>query len=101
MNRETVRRLLLALPDVSEQPHFQAASFRVKGAILATLPPKGGELRVFLKDDGLRDQWLQREPEALRPQYWGARRVGLTVDLTLAQPGWLAELLRQTRAERR
>lgn len=47
MTQDDIRALALSLPLAEEQPHFDRASFRVKGKIFATLPP-GGE-RVVLK----------------------------------------------------
>ena len=91
----------MALPGMLEQPHHGLSSFRLaKGGIVATLTPDGAELRVFLKSDDARDAWLQREPDAIAPQFWGAKRVGLAVRLAAAEPGWLGELLRQAWAER-
>lgn len=34
---ETLRKLALALPEAEEKPHFERASFRVRGKIFATL----------------------------------------------------------------
>jgi hypothetical protein len=46
-----VRKLALALPEATEQPHHDLTSFRVRGKIFATMPPEGGRLHVFLPDD--------------------------------------------------
>ena len=45
-----VRRLALPLPEVSEEPHFDYASFRVKRKIFATVPPGGRYLHVFVDE---------------------------------------------------
>jgi len=37
------RRLALSLPEVTEQPHFDMASFRVRGKIFVTVPPEGAQ----------------------------------------------------------
>ena len=37
MTRDQARRLALALPDVTEQPHFEMWSFRLVGKIFATM----------------------------------------------------------------
>jgi len=42
------RRLALSLPEVTEQPHFDMASFRVRGKIFVTVPPEGTRLHVFI-----------------------------------------------------
>ena len=44
-----VRKFALSLPETTEQPHFKAASFRVRGKIFATVPPGGKQLRVFVE----------------------------------------------------
>src|SRR6266516_7807303 len=41
-------RLALALPEVTEEPHFDMASFRVRGKIFVTVPPEGTRLHVFI-----------------------------------------------------
>jgi hypothetical protein len=46
-----VRKLALALPEATEQPHHDITSFRVRGKIFATMPPEGGRLHVFLPED--------------------------------------------------
>jgi predicted DNA-binding protein (MmcQ/YjbR family) len=100
MTAEQARALALALAGSSEQPHFDLASFRVRGRIFATLTPDGRELRVFVKDEGARDAWLQREPEAIAPLFWGGKRAGLAVALAKARKPWLQELLTQAWKER-
>jgi hypothetical protein len=42
------RRLALSLPEVTEQPHFDMASFRVRGKTFVTVPPEGTLLHVFV-----------------------------------------------------
>jgi predicted DNA-binding protein (MmcQ/YjbR family) len=50
MTHATIRAIALALPDAEEHPHFDRASFRVRGKIFATLPPaKDGRELVVLK----------------------------------------------------
>ncbi|CAN5162857.1 hypothetical protein BH11PSE2_BH11PSE2_07910 [soil metagenome] len=46
MNQSDVRALALGLPEAEELPHFDRASFRVRGKVFATLPP-GGDLVVL------------------------------------------------------
>ena len=38
MTQDDIRALALSLPLAEEHPHFDRASFRVKGKIFATLP---------------------------------------------------------------
>jgi hypothetical protein len=49
MNAEHVHRLALALPEVSEHPHFNRIAFRVKKKIFATLAADGKDLNVFVE----------------------------------------------------
>ena len=47
MTVEDIRALCLSLPEAQEHPHFDRASFRVRGKIFVTLPP--GDARIVLK----------------------------------------------------
>jgi hypothetical protein len=62
MNQYGLRALALALPEALEQPHFDRASFRVRGKIFATLPPVGedGVHKVVLKLPVLVKESLQQ-----------------------------------------
>ncbi len=93
MNADAARRLALALPGAVELPHHHLTSFRVNGKIFATMTPDGAELRVFIQGEDARDAWLQREPEALSPLFWGGKRVGLGVALAKARASWVKALL--------
>ena len=89
-----VRRFALSLPEVTEEPHFQFSSFRVRGKIFATVPPDGKHLHVFVADDD-RDIALALNPAFLEPLRWGTRIVGLRVALARARPGVVQKLLAQ------
>jgi hypothetical protein len=62
MNQSGLRALALALPEALEEPHFDRASFRVRGKIFATLPPVGedGVHKVVLKLPVLVKESLQQ-----------------------------------------
>lgn len=48
---DTVRQLALALPETTEEPHFDITSFRVKKKIFATLnPPQQRATLKFSRD---------------------------------------------------
>lgn len=47
MTIDDIRALALSLPEVQEHPHFDRASFRVRGKIFVTLP--SGDERIVLK----------------------------------------------------
>jgi len=86
------RRLALALPEASEQPHFEMSSFRVRGKIFATAPPDGNHLHVFV-DEGEISACVAEDPAAFQPLRWGQRVRGLRVELAACPAGRLAELL--------
>ncbi len=89
---DEVRRLALSLPGSTEEPHFDMASFRVRGRIFATLPPDGVHLHVFL------DEWQSRalaaaDPDALDELRWGRKLRGVRVNLSAARREQIFELL--------
>jgi hypothetical protein len=70
VNVREVRRLALALPEATEQPHFHLTSFRVKSKIFATVAPDGSYMNVFV-DDALREIMVSVDPKAYETQWWG------------------------------
>jgi hypothetical protein len=94
MKIDQVRRIALALPSASEQPHFHYASFRVGGKIFATLPPEGEHLHVFVEEEQ-REIALALAPEAMAKLLWGKRVVGLRVELAKAGAPLVKRLLEQ------
>ena len=46
VNLNDARRIAMSLPEVTEEPHFEYTSFRVKGKIFATAPPDGANLHT-------------------------------------------------------
>jgi hypothetical protein len=94
MNIADVRRIAMSLPEVTEQPHFEYTSFRVRGKIFATAPPNGEHVHVFIAD-GERDPAIAMEPQFLEKLFWGGKVRGLRVVLRKAKPRVVAELLRR------
>ncbi len=47
---DTVRTKLLALPEVTEEPHFEKTSFRVKSKIFATCDEQNNRLCIKLSE---------------------------------------------------
>ena len=94
MQTAQVRQAALALPEATEAPHFDVASFRVRGKIFATLAPNGRHLNVFVGDE-VRDHALALDAEFLEPLRWGAKVVGLRVLLAAARPEVTRALLRE------
>ena len=84
----------MALPSVTEEPHFAYSSFRVGGKIFATVPPDGEHLHVFVEEDE-RQVALALEPAALEILPWGKRVVGLRVSLPAVTPSLVKTLLKQ------
>ena len=92
MDLREVRRLALALPEATEQPHFRLTSFRVKGKIFATAAPDGSYMNVFV-DDQQREIMVAVDPKAYETLTWGA--IGyLHVHLAKAKARDVGTLLR-------
>src|SRR5438309_10501452 len=71
-----VRALALSFPEVREEPHFDRASFRVRGRIFATIAPdeKSGMLKLDLDAD---EALLAAEPGTFF-SFGGFSRTGAT-----------------------
>ena len=89
MNQDDIRALALSLPEAEEHPHFDRASFRVRGKIFATLPEDGRTANLKTTPIGL--DMLLRHDERTYRDVWGGRWVG--VELSRADPDELCELL--------
>lgn len=70
MNAKQVRRLALALPEVSEHPHFNRVSFKVRKKIFATLAADGSNLNVFV-EDVQREIMTAVDSKAYETLHWG------------------------------
>ncbi|NBB16909.1 MmcQ/YjbR family DNA-binding protein [Caulobacter sp. SLTY] len=94
MTQDDIRALALSLPLAEEQPHFDRASFRVKGKIFATLPP-GGEQLVLKILPEIKESLKQSDPEAVIPLPGGWDRGGWTLlDIERMDDEKLANLIR-------
>ena len=89
-----IRRFALSLPEVTEEPHFQYTSFRVRGKIFATVPPQANFLHVFVGDRE-REIALALEPGFIDKLLWGGKVVGLRVDLSVVSPKVAKDLVMQ------
>jgi len=50
MKLAQVRRHALSMLEVTEEPHFEKSSFRVRGKIFITVPADGKHLHVFVAE---------------------------------------------------
>ena len=93
MKLAAVRKFAMSLPDVTEEPHFDLTSFRVRGKIFVTAPPEETHLHVFV-DDALRGPALAVHPEFIEPLLWGGKVRGLRIALAAAGPDVVENLVR-------
>ena len=92
---ETARRFALALPEATEEPHFEMSSFRVRGKIFATVPPDGEYLHVFV-DEQEAAAAVAENPAAFEQLRWGQRLRGLRIRLAASPAGQLQELIEES-----
>jgi hypothetical protein len=88
----TLRRLALALPEATEEPHHDMTSFRVGGKIFATVPPEGDRVHVFISPDEV-PAYCAEYPGHVEELRWGQRVRGCRVPLKTATSPLLRELL--------
>lgn len=94
MTLENVRRIAMSLPEVTEEPHFEYTSFRVKGKIFATAPPNGAHVHIFVAEED-REPVLMTAPDVCEKLFWGGKVRGLRVGLGKAKKPLVAELLKK------
>lgn len=92
MRITTVREHALSLPEVTEQPHFDYTSFRVRGKIFATVPPDEKHLHVFVAEEH-RKPFIAMYPKYIVELSWGKKVVGLRVALADADPAIVKQLI--------
>jgi hypothetical protein len=76
MDKETVRRLALALPEAEEKSHFGKPDFRVRNRVFATLPGSGHAVVKLTPDQ--QEMLTGCEPTVFRPVNAGWGRQGWT-----------------------
>lgn len=89
-----VRQHALSLPEATEEPHFQYASFRVRGKIFVTVPPDEQHIHVFVAEPQ-RDVALAMDPDFIEKLMWGSKVVGLRIALAKATPVVVKKLISQ------
>ena len=97
MKYATVRTFALSQPEVTEQPHFDCGSFRVRGRIFVTVPPDERHLHLFLPEEE-REQALALYTGFTEKLSWGRKVVGLRLVLAPAPAAAVKHLIRQARA---
>jgi hypothetical protein len=80
---ETVRKFALSLENVIEAPHHDYSSFRVRGRIFVTVPPKEDIIHVFVDEED-RELALALYPEWAEKLLWGGKVRGLRITLAPA-----------------
>ena len=93
MNISAVRKFAMSLPEVTEEPHFNYSSFRVRGKMLVTVPPEETHIHVFVPDP-LREPALALYPSFVEKLFWAGKVRGLRIALAKAQPKVVESLVR-------
>ena len=99
MSLAQVRKLALALPEVTEEPHFHRTSFRVRGKIFATAAPDEPFLNLMV-GESVREPALQIHSHCVEKLFWGKKAAGLVLDLREATPAIVSEMLQQAWKEK-
>ena len=97
MKLATVRKLALSLPEVTEQPHHDHASFCVRGKIFMTVPPAEDAIHLFVTEED-RERALAMYPDWTEKLLWGAKVAGLRVLLETGEPAAIRSLVGQAHA---
>jgi len=92
MTLAQVRKHALSLAGVTEEPHFDRTSFRVKGKIFVTARPSETHIHVFVPDE-VREPALAIHSEIVSKLLWGGKVVGLRVELAKATPSVVRDLV--------
>ena len=92
MKIDPIRRFALSLEAVTEEPHHNYSSFRVRGKIFVTIPPAEDFIHVFVGEED-RQQALALHPEFLEKLLWGSKVLGLRVALASAVPAVVKSLV--------
>ncbi len=94
MDIKVIRTQALSLPEVTEEPHFDYASFRVGGRIFMTIPPDETHAHIFPGEQD-RELALAMYPDFVEKLMWGKRVAGVRVALSKAKPAVISSLVRK------
>jgi hypothetical protein len=103
MKLATVRKHALSLEAVTEEPHHDYASFRVRGRIFVTVPPDETAVHVFVAEED-RERALALHPDWAEKLLWGGKVMGLRITLARASAAEVKALVSrayETRARKR
>jgi YjbR len=82
----------MSLEAVTEAPHHDYSSFRVRGKIFVTVPPAEEAIHVFVGEED-RELALALYPQFMEKLLWGGKVVGLRIALATAKPGAVKALV--------
>jgi predicted transport protein len=94
MKFSALRKYVMALPEVTEEPHHHFGSFRVRGKLFVTVPPEQEHIHIFVSEQQ-REQALALYPEFAEKLLWGGKVVGVRVTLAPASLAAVRLLVRQ------
>ncbi|WP_367872536.1 MmcQ/YjbR family DNA-binding protein [Luteolibacter sp. Populi] len=94
MKITAIRDHALSLPEVTEEPHFEKASFRVRGKIFATLPAEEEYLHLFVAAEH-RAAALDAHADFIEELMWGKKVAGLRISLAHASSAAVKQLVTQ------
>lgn len=92
MKLDPIRTYALSLEAVTEEPHHNYSSFRVRGKIFVTIPPEETFVHVFVGEED-REQALALYPDAVEKLLWGSKVLGLRLSLAHATPAMAKSLV--------
>ena len=82
----------MSLEAVTEEPHHDYSSFRVRGRIFVTIPPAEDVIHVFVGEED-REPVLALHPGAVEKLLWAGKVVGLRITLESASPAMVKTLV--------
>jgi YjbR len=89
---DSVRTHAMSLEAVTEAPHHDYSSFRVRGKIFVTVAPDDEVIHVFVGEED-REPALALYPNFTEKLLWGGKVVGLRIALAAANPSAVKALV--------
>jgi predicted transport protein len=87
-----IRKHAMALEAVTEEPHHNYSSFRVRGKIFVTIAPEQEFIHVFVNEAD-REQASAMYPDFIEKLFWGSKVLGVRVRLAAAIPAVVKSLV--------